>query len=310
MKCILIYFSQTGNTEKIARAIHTGIKQAAGHCDLVPIKEANPKRLYSYDLIGLGSPVMYIEPANVTAFIRDMRFLGGKHIFSFCTHCTMGYPYNPSVVPQLRKKGLVVVGWNDWYGSSWGPPNQPTPYLTDGHPDEIDLKQAEAWGKDMVWRSQRISAGETELIPEGPEPFIRPDFGDDSLVKALHFRKVAKFESEKCLYPECRLCMDHCPVDGIDLTVKPVILGKPCIDCIFCEQICPTGAIHIDDEVFEKLLGWHGNVIKNICAPYLDAAEKQGRFRRLMPEEKVGWNTGIYKVHNKHPRFIIGKGPA
>lgn len=139
MKCVVIYFSQTGNTEKIARAIQTGIKQIAGNCDLLTVKEANPRRLFEYDLIGLGSPIMDKEPANVTAFINNLRFVGGKHIFSFCTHGTMGYIYNPSVVPQLRKKGLLVVGWNDWYGTCWGPIHQPTPYPTDGHPDAIDL---------------------------------------------------------------------------------------------------------------------------------------------------------------------------
>ena len=56
MKCIAIYFSQTGNTEKIAMAIQKGIKQITGHCDLVKIKDANPRRLYEYDLIGIGAP--------------------------------------------------------------------------------------------------------------------------------------------------------------------------------------------------------------------------------------------------------------
>ena len=56
MKCAVIYFSQTGNTEKIARAIHTGMQQITGNCDLLPLKEANPRRLYQHDLIGLGSP--------------------------------------------------------------------------------------------------------------------------------------------------------------------------------------------------------------------------------------------------------------
>ena len=56
MKCVVIYFSLTGNTEKIARAIQTGIRQVAGHCDILPIKEANPRRLRDYDLIGLGNP--------------------------------------------------------------------------------------------------------------------------------------------------------------------------------------------------------------------------------------------------------------
>ena len=93
MKCVIIYFSQTRNTEKIAKAIQTGIKQATGHCDILTIKEANPKRLYEYDLIGLGSPVMLKEPPNVTAFISNMRYVGGKHAFSFSSHGTQFMPF-------------------------------------------------------------------------------------------------------------------------------------------------------------------------------------------------------------------------
>ena len=89
MKCIIIYFSQTGNTEKIAKQVQAGIIEAAGNCDMVPIKEANPRKLYQYDLIGIASPVMGIEPPNVTMFIKNMRFVGGKHSFVFNTGLPM-----------------------------------------------------------------------------------------------------------------------------------------------------------------------------------------------------------------------------
>jgi len=71
MKSIVIYFSQTGNTGKIAGAIQSGIEQTAGSCDLIKIRDANPKGLGDYDIIGLGSPVMHFEePGNVRAFYQ------------------------------------------------------------------------------------------------------------------------------------------------------------------------------------------------------------------------------------------------
>ena len=76
MKCIVIYFSQTGNTEKVAIAIQSGVKQAAGNCDLAEIRQADPLGLKEYDLIGLGSPVMGAAPANVGEFVNKMRFVG------------------------------------------------------------------------------------------------------------------------------------------------------------------------------------------------------------------------------------------
>ena len=42
MKAVVVYSSQTGNTEKIAYAIQRGVKQVAGPCDILKMKEANP----------------------------------------------------------------------------------------------------------------------------------------------------------------------------------------------------------------------------------------------------------------------------
>jgi ferredoxin len=219
----------------------------------------------------------------------------------------MGFAYNPNAIPRLKKKGLIVIGWNDWYGHNWGPIHNPTPYLTDGHPDEIDLKEAEEFGREMVWRSQRIYAGETSLIPKEP-PVVAAPSPPGAADQHADSRFNFTFHKEKCTYPKCRLCMDHCPMDGIDLSVDPPILAKPCLGCTFCEQICPTGAIEADESEQERLALFTAEGLKINGAKAVSEAEAQGHFRRLFPEGKVGWDTPIYKVYNTHPRFIIGKG--
>jgi flavodoxin/Fe-S-cluster-containing hydrogenase component 2 len=304
MKCLIIYFSQTGNTEKIAVAIQAGVKQTAGNCDLVKIKDANPRRLYEYDLIGLGSPVFGAEPGNVRAFIKNMRFVGGKHIFVFCTHGSVPDYFFPGIIPELKHSGLVVIGTNDWYGNCTLL-HHLEPYPTAGHPDAIDLKEAEEFGQIMVDRSRRIMAGETTLIP--PDSFSPPPppeaekFSQD-IIHALP--SLLKFHKEKCLYPKCRLCMEHCPMDGIDLTVKPPVLAKPCINCEFCARICPTGAIDIMDWVISLS---EPAFMKSLIELNLDKAEKAGKFRRLLPKDRIG-TIPSYKLHPSHPQWIVGKG--
>jgi len=320
MKCIVVYYSQTGNTEIIAKSIHRGIEKAAGNCDLLPIKEANPRRLYGYDLIGLGSPVHdHVEPKNVTAFLKDMRFVGGKHAFCFCTHATHGDFYPPSVAPQLKSRGLVYIGVYDCYAPCYLP-HEPEPFITAGHPDDIDLKESEEFGKKMVELSGRIYAGETNLIPPIPdypppglEEFRKENKkGMQKLVemgvppaKAYHTAKMT-IDSKKCLYPECRLCMDNCPMDGIDLSIKPPIVGHPCMGCHFCPMVCPTGAIVDEVEMLPQEIS-----LPNPGENYIRwaaEAEATGKFRRLVPLENIDWDNPIYKKHNKHPQWIIGKG--
>ena len=43
------------------------------------------------------------------------------------------------------------------------------PYNTHGHPDAIDLKQAEDFAKEMAGHSRRISLGEKDLLPVIPQ---------------------------------------------------------------------------------------------------------------------------------------------
>lgn len=93
-KCIIIYFSLTGNTEKVARAIQKGIIQAAGNCDIVPMKEADPTKLEEYDLIGFGNPIMGQMRFNTYNFIKAIRFVGGKHLFLFSTAHSGGNNFN------------------------------------------------------------------------------------------------------------------------------------------------------------------------------------------------------------------------
>ncbi len=296
MKSIIVYFSLTGNTKKVAYAIHKGMSSLVEQCDISTIKEVDIKHLADYDLIALGSPVWGGPPSNVRLFMNNLPLLEKKHAIAFCTHGAAPERFFPAVVSSLRAKGLIVIGIRDWYGSG-NLPVSPKPYLTDGHPDEIDLQEAEHFGKEMVELSQRISAGQTRLIPQLEMPMLNPSGGPP--------RSRPTLNVQKCKYPECRLCMDKCPLDAIDLSISPPVFAKGmCRPCYFCEMICPEGAIEVD---YVPLAELEIRQAKTVFAEALKKAESEGRFRRLVPLEKVGWNTPYYIVNNKHPRYIIPK---
>lgn len=308
MKCVIIYFSQTGNTEKIAKAVCKGVEQAAGTCDFLKLKDANPRRLSGYDLIGFGMPIFHVEPLNVGAFIKDLWAVGGKHAFVFSTHGTIPEYFLPSVVPKLQNRGLTVIGWADWYADAFIPWH-PEPYPTHGHPDEIDMEEAEAFGKKMVEFSRRITAGETHLIPPMPEvPPPLPPTNELGIQDTTDDPSVFKYHKELCKFPKCRLCMDNCPVYSIDLSMHPPVIASCCQPhCTFCTLICPTGAIEIDAFV-EAQTPNYKRTTETIALPRLEEAEAKGTFRRHVPVEDIGFDTMFYEVHNGHPKFIVGKG--
>jgi Fe-S-cluster-containing hydrogenase component 2 len=101
----------------------------------------------------------------------------------------------------------------------------------------------------------------------------------EQLKKRIHFNLI--YDQSKCLFPKCTRCVDICPVWGIDYTVEPRIYGDPCMMCAMCDQVCPTGAISVDEEHMK----WQRRV------------------------EKYGENIKqVYEAYPKRPRFIVGYG--
>ena len=285
MKIIVIYFSQTGSTKKVAEAIYSGIKAATGQCEITALRDADARRMAEFDLIGLGCPVFEFKtPANFKAFIESIPNLEGKHCFLFATHGLDRGMIFRDMGEVLLQKELIVIGYHSCYGEV-RMPSIPRPYFTDGHPDIFDLKEAADFGKEMVERSLRVSQGERGLIPDilsmkerlfPPEPSVE-----------------MKLNEEKCRYPICRLCVDNCPVEGcIDLSQDPVVFAKEekCLNCYFCWKICPNGAIEADWEPLAK-------AFREIELPgalkLLERAKARGYFRSLV--DKVDVDTPWYE---------------
>ena len=190
MKSLVIYFSLTGNTKKIAHAIHNGINQHIERCDITTFEKADMSRLDDYDLIVFGSPVWGGVPPNVMRFIDAMPSLKGRHFVVFSTHGASPERFFPLIFEALKKKGLIYIGSNDWYGSVFRPA-APTPYLTDGHPDAIDLEEAEEFGREIAELSRKIYEGKTKFTPALPKMETGPRTSLDRPVPKLNYREMS-----------------------------------------------------------------------------------------------------------------------
>lgn len=71
-KTLIIYYSITGNTEKVALAIQEGAKKAGLEPTLLKVSEASKAELYEYDLVCIGTPVIHgLPPHPVMKFILE-----------------------------------------------------------------------------------------------------------------------------------------------------------------------------------------------------------------------------------------------
>ena len=310
MKSIVIHFSQTGNTEKVAKAIQSGIESVTGQCDIVKLRDADLGSLAKYDLIGLGCPTFsFKEPRNVTLFIKRMAKAPvlGRHCFAFATHG--GHPGNvlTSMASKLERVGLKVIGGFNCDGHLYLP-FYTTPWFTDGHPDDIDLKLAADFGAKMVRNSEKLSKGEDVPIPKFK--WLRgPLYGRIAAMAQQVYPELI-FIREKCVYPKCRLCVEHCPAGGINLSVDPVVYRKGCIGCLVCEHICPTGAIEYAEGWMESL--WKFATELQRTSRYVEWYQKAETelvdnrctlYRRLGGEVEIGNPDRVYyKVTPKRPR--------
>jgi flavodoxin/Fe-S-cluster-containing hydrogenase component 2 len=282
---LIIYFSQTGGTEKIAMAIQKGVVASGNACEIATIKNVDMKKLRNYDLIGIGCPTFYYrEPLNVRIFIQKMEQLEGKHCFIFVTHgsCLGNTFYY--LQEDLNRKGLLVIRAFDSYSES-SLQFYPKLMHTTGHPDQIELQEAHAFGAQICTISSRIKKGESQLIPQ---------FGlientwwarDSKRLLPPLLRKISpplKINMDICT--KCLICQNNCPVDAINIEASPPEIQKEgCIFCWFCEKSCPLGAIEAD---WSSMRANSRSNLK-LYVKLLKEAEKLGKFRPYIDYEKI-----------------------
>ncbi len=147
MKAIVIYYSQSGNTEKIAQSVASGLGTKA-----LKLADVNPETLKNYDLIVIGSPVHGGAPnRKVTEFISHMPEIPGKKGGAFCTKSLFGDKTTIAVIRKgLESKGMkfagsyCAVGFSRFIGD-FGPR-----IFHRGHPTKQELVKAEEFGRGLL----------------------------------------------------------------------------------------------------------------------------------------------------------------
>ena len=72
MNAIIIYWSKTGNTEKVALAIQEGLQEAGANVLLKRVEDAGDVDFYAYDLVCIGFPSYQWSPAPpMYKFLND-----------------------------------------------------------------------------------------------------------------------------------------------------------------------------------------------------------------------------------------------
>jgi flavodoxin I len=133
-RALIVYWSATGNTEKVAFAIRDGLRDAEIEVETVKTKGTEELDYFQYDLVCIGFPVHQFHlPEPMSKFLRGMftkygkekRILPcaptvkGKHALIFCTWAG-GHTGTNEALPAVKYAGqfFAHVGIDvidEWY---------------------------------------------------------------------------------------------------------------------------------------------------------------------------------------------------
>ena len=170
MKILISYFSQTGNTEKIAKGIYEEISKA-NEVDLKKLEDVGVGDFAGYEFIFIGSP---IHAGNLAApvkdFLRNIQAGSKQKLAGFITHFAPAYPdqvmekFTEPIQAACKEKGIGYKGCFDCQGAlteSLHEMVKKKQNLSDeqwvdivkqmtGHPNKEDVAKAKAFAREVL----------------------------------------------------------------------------------------------------------------------------------------------------------------
>lgn len=154
-KVLVVYYSRSGHTESLAKAIAQAIAEEGLDVDCKNVEDANPDELLDTDGVVLGSPTYYgTMAAEMKKFIDDSvkhhGKLDGKIGAAFATAGGMGQETTVlSLLEALLIHGMIVQG--DFRGHHYGPTSL-------GKPGERDIQRCQRFGQRFASLVKQIKA--------------------------------------------------------------------------------------------------------------------------------------------------------
>ncbi|WP_366923474.1 flavodoxin domain-containing protein [Metallumcola ferriviriculae] len=133
-RAAVIYWSNTGNTQKVAQKVAEGLKEGDASVDIIDVKKTVDIDFFDYDLICIGTPSYHWHPPKPmndflkTAFKKYQKEgkvklgspkIGGKNALIFCTYSGPHTGKNEAEpVGKYVGQFLEHIGFNlldEWY---------------------------------------------------------------------------------------------------------------------------------------------------------------------------------------------------
>jgi flavodoxin/ferredoxin len=247
MEVTMIYFSQTGNTRKVAEAMADTFRDLGHSARTISLAKATPEDAITGDLLGVGSPCFTGQaPTPIKDFLRALPPLDHRRAFVFATSGGAPGKVLYDLTRPLRCKGMDVIGGTLIRGECY----YPAPCFIGrypGRPNDEDLAQAQRFA---IAVAEHVSDGNSGPVTESRPDALKRGWGlydfEGMLISDPVVRLVLpkpKLNQLKC--DKCQWCVYECPTDNIILKPYPSFGGR-CIRCYRCLAGCPKKAFHVN----------------------------------------------------------------
>lgn len=139
-KVSIVYWSGTGNTQKMAEAVAEGVKEAGAEADLKFVSAATVDELAAETAFALGCPSMgaeELEDAEMEPFMADLENrISGKKIALFGSYGWGGGEWMRDWEARIQSAGATVVNGEG--------------IIVNGEPDDDTIAELKALGKALV----------------------------------------------------------------------------------------------------------------------------------------------------------------
>ena len=155
-KILIIYYSATGNTEEMAKAVEKGVKEERVEVEVKKAEDAKVDELLEAEGIIIGSPTYYGSMAAPIKELLDksVKFHGqlkGKVGGAFSSSANIGGGNETTIMDILKAfliHGMIVQGTSE--GDHYGP-------VAIGAPDERSKSQCKDLGRRVARLVKRLS---------------------------------------------------------------------------------------------------------------------------------------------------------